>query len=96
MSLELRSATCQVPPTPVLHTCERLPNTDNETLDMWLAACELPEPRLYKCTWPDCLAEPFEGKHKARIHVRKHLGINKLYECVVWWVGCVMLRLVGN
>jgi hypothetical protein len=75
---------CVVPSNPMLHACRRLPNTDNETLDSWLTACDGSEPRSYKCTWADCLAEPFEGRHKARIHIRKHLGINKLYECVVW------------
>ncbi|KAF8518614.1 hypothetical protein JB92DRAFT_2085004 [Gautieria morchelliformis] len=81
---ESRAATVyDVSSNQILHACRRLPNTDNETLDSWLIACDDSEPKSYKCAWADCLAEPFEGRHKARIHIRKHLGINKLYECVV-------------
>ncbi|KAF8586235.1 hypothetical protein K439DRAFT_969430 [Ramaria rubella] len=72
------------PPASKRHICRRLPNTDNETLDSWLKYCDTLEPRLFICTWVGCpVTQPFEGRSKARIHIRRHLKIEKLYECIV-------------
>ena len=64
-----------------------LANTDNVSLDQWLVPCEVAGHRAHKCTWPACLAEPFRKRHKARNHVKAHLGITKSFECITWYVG---------
>ena len=69
------------------HGYRRLPNTDDVSLDQWFVPCEVAGRRACKCTWPACLAEPFMRKHKARNHVKTHLGITKVFECITWYVG---------
>ena len=74
-------------PASIFHDYRRLPNTDDVSFDQWLILCEVAGHRAYKCTWPDCLAEPFMKRHKALNHVKKHLGITKVFECITWYVG---------
>ena len=74
-------------PTSTFHGYRRLPNTEDVSLDQWLVPFEVAGYRAHQCTWPDCLAERFTRKHKARNHIKTHLGITKVFECITWYVG---------
>ena len=74
-------------PASTFHGYRRIPNTDDASLDQWLVPCEVAGHRAHKCAWQACLAEPFRRKHKARNHVKTHLGITKVFECITWYVG---------
>ncbi|KAF8585486.1 hypothetical protein K439DRAFT_1045255 [Ramaria rubella] len=43
--------------------------------------------RAYQCTWPSCpkaaRGEIFKSKDNARVHVQKHFGVDKSFQCVV-------------
>ncbi|KAF8512962.1 hypothetical protein BU17DRAFT_95835 [Hysterangium stoloniferum] len=39
--------------------------------------------RAYQCIYQGCAATPFKSKDNARVHVHKHFGADKLFECVV-------------
>lgn len=39
--------------------------------------------RAYQCIYQGCVAAPFKSKDNARVHVHKHFGADKLFECVV-------------
>ncbi|KAF8586612.1 hypothetical protein K439DRAFT_936446 [Ramaria rubella] len=51
-------------------------------VDQWLEPHDLPERRAYRCIWPGCFAKLPRNKYNARLHAHKHLGANKLFECV--------------
>lgn len=76
------------PASPVirLHRHFRLPGTEDEILDELLETTEVSEQgrKTFQCTWLDCTAVPFTGKSQAYTHVRKHLGVKKLYGCAAW------------
>ena len=74
-------------PASTFHGYRRLPNTDDVSLEQWLVLCQVAGLRAYQCTWPACLSEPFKRKHEARNHLRKHLGITKVFECITWYAG---------
>ena len=70
----------------VVHEYRRIPDTEDDKLDQCVQTCKSSDPdrMVFRCIWPGCTVVPFTVKCQAYVHVRKHLGIRKLYECVVW------------
>ncbi|GJJ09283.1 hypothetical protein Clacol_003505 [Clathrus columnatus] len=81
------------------HSYRALPSTPQSTIDTYIAIIQLPESegdasgssarsrRAYMCKWKGCPKavnnEYFKSKDNARVHVHKHFGSDKLFECIV-------------
>lgn len=81
-----------------LHAYVALPSTPQSTIDTYLSIIQLSESedssqgsskskRAYLCKWPGCpkagKGESFKSKDNARVHVHKHFGTEKLFECII-------------
>ncbi|KAF8588278.1 hypothetical protein K439DRAFT_674087 [Ramaria rubella] len=79
------------------HNYIALPSTDQSTIESYIVAVKPPistssssssnSRGAYQCTWPGCpkaaRGEVFKSKDNARVHVHKHFGTDKLFECVL-------------
>jgi hypothetical protein len=68
------------------HAYAALPAADSDTVDAHIECCVVDGRRAYRCLWYRCGREPFKGKHSARVHVLRHMGYEKLFYCLTWWV----------
>ncbi|KIJ33189.1 hypothetical protein M422DRAFT_783212 [Sphaerobolus stellatus SS14] len=81
---------------PEVHNYARLPSTPQETIDTYIRIVRLPDTednqdasarskRAYQCTVQGCdkASQTFKSKDNARVHVHKHFGSDKLFQCVV-------------
>ncbi|KAF8576610.1 hypothetical protein K439DRAFT_646140 [Ramaria rubella] len=84
---------------PEVHNYAPLPSTPQAKIESYLAPVKPPvysagtstgpssKRGAYQCIWPGCpkaaRGEVFKSKDNARVHVHKHFGTDKLFECVV-------------